>query len=271
MLVCKNGNTSREEQLAEFVTYRGAVYPWHCDHMGHMNVMWYVGKFDEASWQMLSQLGLTRSRCAKEGRGAVTLEQRIDYRRELHAGNLVTIRSRVLEVNEKTLRVTHEMTNDETGELAAVTTILGLYIDTQLRKSCLLPSDVREHARLMIAGASGFDMAISAGEEVDRQPGLVTYDAGTMGSYGMPIENYYRETDCGCCFECSGTTLHHCMHCHQFAKRSAAAIEDGYDYRHLIGDPGMQRDKVADVNGFGQLLTDYDRILLRFGMRILYK
>jgi acyl-CoA thioesterase FadM len=26
-------------------TYRGAVYPWHCDHMGHMNVMWYVGKF----------------------------------------------------------------------------------------------------------------------------------------------------------------------------------------------------------------------------------
>lgn len=26
------------------LTYRGAVYPWHCDHMGHMNVMWYVGK-----------------------------------------------------------------------------------------------------------------------------------------------------------------------------------------------------------------------------------
>ena len=31
------------------VTYRGTVYPLHCDHMGHMNVMWYVGKFDEAS------------------------------------------------------------------------------------------------------------------------------------------------------------------------------------------------------------------------------
>ena len=32
------------------ITYRGTVYPWQCDHMGHMNVMWYVGKFDEASW-----------------------------------------------------------------------------------------------------------------------------------------------------------------------------------------------------------------------------
>ena len=29
------------------ITYRGVVYPWQCDHMGHMNVMWYAGKFDE--------------------------------------------------------------------------------------------------------------------------------------------------------------------------------------------------------------------------------
>jgi len=30
------------------VTYRGTVYPWHCDHVGHLNRMWYAGKFDEA-------------------------------------------------------------------------------------------------------------------------------------------------------------------------------------------------------------------------------
>ena len=35
-------------------TYRGAVYPWHCDHMGHMNVMWHVGKFDEATWNLFA-------------------------------------------------------------------------------------------------------------------------------------------------------------------------------------------------------------------------
>jgi acyl-CoA thioester hydrolase len=41
--------------MSEFtITYRGTVYPWQCDHMGHMNVMWYVAKFDEASWQLLS-------------------------------------------------------------------------------------------------------------------------------------------------------------------------------------------------------------------------
>ena len=40
-------------------TYRGTVYPWHCDHMGHMNVMWYVGKFDEATWNLFALLGLS--------------------------------------------------------------------------------------------------------------------------------------------------------------------------------------------------------------------
>ena len=150
------------------VTYRGAVYPWQCDHMGHMNVMWYVGKFDEASWQLLSRLGVNRSRFYKEGAGAVTLEQRIDYKRELYAGDLITIRSRVLEINEKTIRVTHEMTNDETGEVSAITTILGLYIDARLRKACPVPDDVRERMKLLLAGSDGPDDAISADARVEQ-------------------------------------------------------------------------------------------------------
>jgi acyl-CoA thioester hydrolase len=157
------------------VTYHGAVYPWQCDHMGHMNVMWYVGKFDEASWQLLAQLGLTRSRFSKEGRGAVASEQHTEYRRELHAGDLITIRSRVLEVNEETLRITHEMTNDETGELAAVTVIVGLHIihDVLLRKSCPFPSDVKERAVLMMAGVNDFNVTVSAVAQVEpaQQPG----------------------------------------------------------------------------------------------------
>ena len=128
------------------ITHRGTVYPWQCDHMGHMNVMWYVGKFDEASWQLISKLGLTRSRFSEEGRGVVAVEQHIDYKRELHAGDLITIRSAVLEVKEKSIRLTHEMRNDETGELVATTEIVGVYIDASLSKACPLPSDIRERA-----------------------------------------------------------------------------------------------------------------------------
>lgn len=51
------------------LTYRGAVYPWNCDHVGHMNVMWYVGKFDEATWCFLADLGLTPGALRARGRG----------------------------------------------------------------------------------------------------------------------------------------------------------------------------------------------------------
>ncbi len=41
-------------------TFRGVVYPWHCDHQGHMNTMHYVGMFDQAFWHHMSALGFTR-------------------------------------------------------------------------------------------------------------------------------------------------------------------------------------------------------------------
>ena len=128
------------------VTYRGTVYPWHCDHMGHMNVMWYVGKFDEATWQLLSIVGLSRSRLSKEGTGMAAVEQHIHYNREVLAGDLITIRSSVLEVKEKTIRFKHEMTNDETGELVASTILVGVHFDLTARQSRPFPVDVSECA-----------------------------------------------------------------------------------------------------------------------------
>ena len=47
--------------MEQEATYRGTVYPWQCDHVGHMNIMWYVGKFDEANWNLFARLGLTPS------------------------------------------------------------------------------------------------------------------------------------------------------------------------------------------------------------------
>lgn len=132
------------------ITYRGAVYPWHCDHMGHMNVMWYVGKFDEATWQFFHHLGLAPSRFSKEGSGMVAVEQHIEYRRELRAGDVITVRSTLLEVKDKSIRFAHEMTNDETGEVAAQTTLTGIYFDTSLRKARSLPPEIKENLRLMV-------------------------------------------------------------------------------------------------------------------------
>lgn len=140
---------------APLVTYRGAVYPSQCDHMGHMNVAWYVAKFDEATWQLFASLGLTRSRLRAESLGMAGVEQHIEYRRELFAGDVVTVSSTMLEVKDKAIRFAHEMKNDASGEVAATTVLVAVHLDAVTRKARALPADVRERARSMIESGLG--------------------------------------------------------------------------------------------------------------------
>lgn len=135
------------------LTYRGTVYPWQCDHVGHMNVMWYVGKFDEATWQLFSSIGLTPSYLRTAQRGMAAVDQRITYSRELHAGDVVSINTFVREVHKKRIVFVHEMRNDETGEVAASTTLVAVHMDTAARKSCPFPISVVEAAKEMIRPA----------------------------------------------------------------------------------------------------------------------
>lgn len=128
------------------ITYRGMVYPWHCDHMGHMNVMWYANKFDEACWQLLAMLGLNPSRFAQDGTAAVAVEQRIQYKRELHAGDAVRIESNLVEVKDKSIQMLHRMVHEASGEVAATTEVIGVHIDAKVRKAIPLPEDVRQRA-----------------------------------------------------------------------------------------------------------------------------
>lgn len=129
------------------ITHRGVVYPWHCDQMGHMNVMWYSGKFDEATWHLFNLLECTPSYMSVNNRGMVAVEQHLTYKKELLAGNLVHVRSGILEVKEKSLRLLHEMFNSESGELAATSVLTGVHIDTILRKAVVFPDNITRKAR----------------------------------------------------------------------------------------------------------------------------
>jgi acyl-CoA thioester hydrolase len=131
-------------------TYRGMVYPWHCDHMGHMNVMWYTGKFDEATWALFSHLGIGRSYLKDQERGMAAVQQNTSYKREVEVGSVVMIRSIVLEVREKVLRFSHEMLDAETQQVVATSELTGVHFDRTTRKSCAFPSAIAERARALI-------------------------------------------------------------------------------------------------------------------------
>jgi acyl-CoA thioester hydrolase len=135
------------------LTYRGAVYPWHCDQMGHMNVMWYVGKFDEATWNLFAAMGITTAFLREKQRGMAAVQQNITYRRELLAGDTVTVHSAFLEIRDKVARFVHEMRHGETGELAALCMLTGVHIDAVARKSCAFPEDILARGRSLVRTA----------------------------------------------------------------------------------------------------------------------
>src|ERR1700752_2856777 len=140
------------------VTYKGVVYPWHCDHVGHMNIMWYVGKFDEANWNLCPRLGMTPAYLREQQRGMAAVQQNIAYKRELLAGDIVEVKSRVLEIRERSMRFLHEMWNAATRELAASCEIPGVPLDQRARKAAPSPDEVRAAALAEIS-ASGASSA----------------------------------------------------------------------------------------------------------------
>ena len=117
------------------ITYRGMVHQWHCDHMGHMNVMWFVGKFDEATWNLGALMGMTSAYMREAKRGMAAVEQRISYRREALVGDIILVRSAVLELRPKSVRFVHEMYRGDGGDHLSTMMVTGVHIDMAMRKS----------------------------------------------------------------------------------------------------------------------------------------
>jgi acyl-CoA thioester hydrolase len=128
--------------MKEIETYRGVVYPWHCDFNDHMNVQHYIGKFDEATWHFLASIGVTPAYLKKEERAMVAAEQHIKYFQELYAGNLIYVKTSLLEFKPKTVIFLHQMMNAETNSVAAEGRMVGVQIDKKTRKAVPFTEEV---------------------------------------------------------------------------------------------------------------------------------
>ena len=133
-------------------TYRGFVYPWTIDHIGHMNVQSYTGRFDEATWHFFARLGLSPGFLKENKRGMVALDQRTLYKQEVMAGSLLHVNTEILEIKRKTIRFIHHMVNSETGQEVASTELVGAYLDAESRKTTELPDSVVQAGQALLRG-----------------------------------------------------------------------------------------------------------------------
>lgn len=131
---------------AAIETYRGTVFPWECDFNGHMNVRFYVGKFDEGTWHLMTALGLTRDELKRRNLGAMAVRQTIDYKRELLPGDTILVRSWIGGFGNSSYRFCHRMTETQSGAVAAEMEAVGVIVDLDRRKSVPIWPELRAQA-----------------------------------------------------------------------------------------------------------------------------
>lgn len=146
-------NVQSDDGMIE--AYRGVVYPRHLDHMDHMNVQYYVEKFDEGVWHVFAAIGLTPTYMREQNRGMAAVEMNIRYLAELHAGDLIAVRAGIVKVGEKSLHVIQQMRNAETGAVAAEWRAVAVHLDREARRGIPFPPEVAARARAMIVVPPG--------------------------------------------------------------------------------------------------------------------
>ena len=136
-------------------THFGVVYPGETDHMGHLNVAYYVQKFDAATWNFFFNIGISPSMLRETTLGLAAVEQVLNYKKELMPGDVIEIRTKILELSEKKVRFRHEMIHRESGQVAATCDLLGVCFDREAHKSRAFPSEVLTKARAVLDAAQG--------------------------------------------------------------------------------------------------------------------
>ena len=117
-----------------------------------MNVMYYVGKFDEATWNLLAAIGITASSMRETQSGVAGVQQNITYKRELFPGDTVEIRSHMVSIGERKMTFVHEMRDAQRDEVCAVCELTAVHMDRATRRSSPFPLKVRSRAEELIAG-----------------------------------------------------------------------------------------------------------------------
>ena len=127
-----------------FETGRGVVFPWNCDHFGHMNVRWYAHHFDDAGFHLWTVAGVNHSDLRAKGMALVVARTTIDYIHELVAGELLVIRSGFIRVGNRSLTHFARMLNADTGTLCATQETTEVFFDPKARKSAPMPDYIRD-------------------------------------------------------------------------------------------------------------------------------
>ena len=117
-------------------TGRGVAHAWLCDVMGHMSSRHIAALFDDAGYHMMAALG----QAAKDERTGWADVRIVDeFKREIEAGALILIRSRVARTGRTSLVIEHLASGVLDGDVRATREATIVCFDLNTRKAQPLP------------------------------------------------------------------------------------------------------------------------------------
>ena len=174
-------------------TYRGYVSMQECDEMGHMNIQHYISKSSDSSYNLRVALGLAALDQAQSGLGYVALEHHIRFHRELRTSDLVTIRSGVVELRDRTMRIYQEMREVLDDRLAATSVVDTGCLDLATRRLTAWPDETRRRAEAMkaVLPPEALPRALPP-EALSRDVSLARADADGMVETNRSVVNTWE-------------------------------------------------------------------------------
>ena len=141
---------AQAEALGVPVTGRFMVTPDHCDPFGRMRMELFLGRVSDAIPNLLAGW---REEAAKEAAaadgveksaGGAVLEYRLAPQRWPRAGELIEVRSGVVEVAEKTNRLVHWLLDPVSGQAWCTAEAVAVTFDLITRKTIAIPETRRK-------------------------------------------------------------------------------------------------------------------------------
>lgn len=131
-------------------TFRGVVFPWHCDGMGHLSVQHQMPLLDNAVYHLLGEFGALVQVADGRRLGWADVRHEIAYHQELVAGDLIVLRSGLTGFGNSSIRHRTVMTRRSDGRICTVMDGVTVRFDLDARKSVPLDAAARAVAERLL-------------------------------------------------------------------------------------------------------------------------
>jgi acyl-CoA thioester hydrolase len=131
-------------------TFKGAVLASEYDAEAHMNSAMYVSRFDQATWFLLHSISVTPADMKRKKLRVAIVRQNYQYLRELRGGELVTIRSGVVDVGAKYLRFVHQMLDGVTERMVATCDCTAALASLKTGRRVPMPRPIQKRAKAQL-------------------------------------------------------------------------------------------------------------------------